>query len=111
MKKFSNVLISREKVRNLLENGVDKTIIKILEHMIENHTTVRMSLRENGIVGMKALEMTEDLIDMGLIHESALDEFVEENEMIDRAMAQAIEEKGDSDLVDPGEIFALLDKT
>lgn len=98
MKKFSNILISREKVRNLLENGVDKTIIKILEHMIENNTTVKMSLRENGIVGMKALEMTEDLIDMGLIHESVLDDFVEENEMIDRAMAQAIEEKGDSDL-------------
>src|SRR5690625_1195967 len=111
MKKFSNILISREKVRNLLENGVDKTIIKILEHMIENNTTVKMSLRENGIVGMKALEMTEDLIDMGLIHESVLDDFVEENEMIDRAMAQAIEEKEDSDLVDPGEIFALLDKT
>lgn len=108
MKKFKNVLGSKNNVKELTNKGVDRIVVKISEHMVSNGSTITHSLSENGIVGMDALEMAENMVDLGLINESVLDKFEIENEAIDKAMGAAISEGGARDLVDANEIWAIL---
>lgn len=108
MKKFKNVLISKENVGELTAKGVDPKMVEVMEHMLSNQSSLTHSLTENGLFGMSALEMAEDMVDLGFISENILDKFETENEVIDKAMGEAISEGGERDLVDESEIWAML---